>query len=65
MASDFEFTGIQHHRAGFREKATGLHYWLDMPLEDAFVELLDGDEVAVHIGAQQRAVYSIRENREV
>lgn len=61
MASDFEYTGIANHQAGFREKATGTQYWIDAS-DDAQVELLDGDEVFIPSGGQ-RNIWSIRERR--
>jgi len=63
MASDFEYLGVQNLQCGFREKSTGMTYWLNGPeRDDAPVALLDGDEVVIPT-LNGRAVWSIRERR--
>ncbi|OZC49294.1 hypothetical protein CH289_17300 [Rhodococcus sp. RS1C4] len=61
MASDFEYTGEQNGRAGFRDATTGMSYWLDIQNQDQ-LQLMDGDELVVPMDGKG-AVWSIRENR--
>lgn len=63
MASDFEYTGNEHHQAGFRDKSTGMQHWVPN-FEGGPVELLDGDEVVI-TSSGQRVIWSIREQRQV
>lgn len=63
MASDFEYTGIENHQAGFRERATGTQHWANVD-DGSSVELLDGDQVVITSGGQ-RVIWSIREQRSV
>lgn len=63
MASDFEYTGDENQQAGFREKSSGMAYWLPN-FEGGPVELLDGDQVVVTSNGQ-RVIWSILEQRQV
>lgn len=63
MASDFDYTGDENQQAGFRQKSTGLQHWVPN-FEGGPVELLDGDQVVITSTAQ-RAIWSIREQRQV
>lgn len=49
MASDFEYTGIENHQAGFRESATGMQHCASVD-DGSSVELLDGDQVVITSG---------------